>query len=95
MCSSDLSHFYNANQAYKLDKEIIDDIAALSAEKLNEDITSQKGEACGFGPILTGMLTADKLGFRESKILAYGTSGDINKDYSQVVGYVSAAIYKN
>lgn len=95
VCSSDLSHFYNVEQAKQLDDVIKDDIMTLDPEQLNTDIINKKGEACGFGPILTGMILSKKMGVNQSKIAAYGTSGDVNKDYSNVVGYLSAILYKN
>lgn len=94
ICSSDLSHFYDVNTANTKDQVIINDIERLDPFKLNSDMQSKKGEACGFGPIMAGMLVAKALGAGKTKILNYGTSGDINQDYSSVVGYVSAAIHK-
>lgn len=93
--SSDLSHFYNAKQARKLDDVIVSDIAALDDEKLDMDIIQKKGEACGYGPILAGIKTAKMMGASQCKITGYGTSGDVNNDFNRVVGYVSAAIYRN
>jgi AmmeMemoRadiSam system protein B len=93
--SSDLSHFYDAKHARKLDDVIVSDIASLDDEKLDTDILQKKGEACGYGPILTGIKASKMLGATQCKITGYGTSGDVNHDYSKVVGYVSAAIYRN
>jgi len=93
VCSSDLSHFYNIEKANILDKVIIDAISANDAQKLHNDIIEKKGEACGFGAILTGMIASKKLVALNSKILDYTTSGDVNKDYNKVVGYVSAVFY--
>jgi len=93
--SSDLSHFYNVKKANLLDREIINDIESFDIQKLNNDILYKKTEACGFGPILAGMMACRLLGATNSKVLAYGTSADVNKDLEKVVGYLSAAFYKN
>lgn len=95
VCSSDLSHFYDVEHARMLDGVIHNDIEAFDAEKLNSDIISKKGEACGFGPILTGMILSKMMGADKSKVVAYGTSGDVSRDYNSVVGYLSAILYKN
>jgi MEMO1 family protein len=95
VCSSDLSHFYDVEHANLLDNVIKDDIKNFNEQKLNRDIISKKGEACGFGPILAGMILSKMMGSNKSKIVAYGTSGDVNKDYNSVVGYLSALLYQN
>ena len=91
--SSDLSHFYNAQQAKQLDDVVLNDLSILDDIQLNKDIESKKAEACGFGPILSGIKISKKTGARNCQITGYANSGDINRDYSSVVGYVSAVIY--
>ncbi len=93
--SSDLSHFHDLKQAHILDKVILDDIKEFDPERLNRNILEKKTEACGFGPILAGMMACKLLGATQTKILSYGTSADVNNDESQVVGYLSALFYKN
>jgi len=95
VCSSDLSHFYDVEKAGILDGTVKNDIEAFDADKLNSDILSKKGEACGYGPVLSGMILSKMMGANKSKIIAYGTSADVNKDYSSVVGYLSAILYAN
>ncbi|KAA3615581.1 MAG: AmmeMemoRadiSam system protein B [Calditrichaeota bacterium] len=95
VCSSDLSHFYNESTARQLDSIISNDIEEFNISKLNQDILAEKTEACGFGPILAGMMVCKLLGATKSKVLGYGTSADVNKDINRVVGYLSAAFYKN
>ncbi len=93
VCSSDLSHFHNIEEANILDKVMVEDIEAFDIEKLNEDILEAKTKACGFGPILAGMMSSKLLGATNSKVLSYSTSAEVNKDFSQVVGYLSAVFY--
>jgi AmmeMemoRadiSam system protein B len=47
----------------------------------------------GYGPVIVTMKVAKKLGASESKVLLYRNSGDINGDYKQVDGYLSAIFY--
>ena len=50
---------------------------------------------CGIGAVITVMQAAQKLGANAIEILKYANSGDVSfGDKSQVVGYLSTAIYK-
>ncbi len=90
--STDLSHYYDSNTAYKLDSVAIEDIKNLDVEKFYKDIAEGKAEACGFGPILIGLIISKLRGWNHCEILKYADSGDVSGDKSQVVGYLSAVI---
>ena len=60
---------------------------------LAEDLAAGRAEACGGGPIMTVMLAARELGARKAKVLKYANSGDVTGDFSNVVGYLAAALY--
>lgn len=94
IASSDLSHYHNQEKAEKLDNLVIDAIEKFNPELLSERLSSDSCEACGGGPIITAMLVAKNMGADKSRVLVYGTSGNITGDYSQVVGYLSAAFFK-
>jgi len=95
VASTDLSHFYSQKAANKFDKEMLrrienfDPIAVLDAE------SEKVGFACGRGAVAAVLWAAKHLGGDSVKILNYATSGDINQDYTQVVGYGAAVITKN
>ena len=91
--SSDLSHYLPVEEAKEKDSVVLQDVQDFNAKKLSDDINSNKCQACGFGPILSTMLTSKKLGATQSKVISYGTSGDVSKDYQNVVGYLSAVFY--
>ena len=82
-------------KANQLDNVVLKDIEDFDEKKLFNDISSNKCQACGFGPILTTMITSKKLGAKHSKIISYGTSGNYSGDYSSVVGYLSSIFYSN
>ena len=46
-------------------------------------------------PVTASLLTAEKLGYNKIKVLKYANSGDTFGDKGKVVGYLSAAIYRN
>lgn len=85
--STDLSHFYNLDDANRLDNICLDSIENLDAELLNEGC-----EACGKIGVEAMIKSANKLGLR-STLLDYRTSADASDDTSRVVGYVSACFY--
>lgn len=93
VASSDLSHFYSSKIANEMDSIVEKRIAEFDYEGLRDDIETRKCEACGGGPIVTMMKTAELIQKRKSKILARNNSGDITGDKSEVVGYLSAVVY--
>jgi MEMO1 family protein len=93
VASSDLSHFHTKQKAGDLDTIVEERIKNFEYEKFLHDIETEKCEACGGGPIVAMMKTADLCGKKKSKILSRSDSGDITGDTSEVVGYLSAIIY--
>jgi AmmeMemoRadiSam system protein B/AmmeMemoRadiSam system protein A len=94
VASTDLSHFHTSDRAKKMDSVVIDDVKSLNYKGLADDLESRKTEACGGGPIIAAMIASEKLGGRGVEITGYGDSGDVTGDHSNVVGYLSAVIYK-
>lgn len=82
--STDLSHFYDLENANQLDNVCISAI-----ETLNTNLLHSGCEACGMIGVEAMMLSAKKLGL-SANILDYRTSADASGDESRVVGYVSA-----
>jgi MEMO1 family protein len=95
VASSDLSHYYKASIAVVKDNVIINDINNYDPDKILEHLMKRSTEACGGGPISVMMKTAKKLGADKSKVLHYSDSGDTSGDKNEVVGYLSAAIWKS
>lgn len=91
--SSDLSHYYPVEKANQLDNIVLKNIEEFDEKKLFNGVNSNRCQACGSGPILATMITSKKLGAEQSKIISYGTSGDVSKDYNSVVGYLSSVFY--
>ena len=95
VASSDLSHFYPQNIANKLDSYLLKQVEAfdpLGVLKAEED---EKGFACGKGAIATVLMAAKELGATDVRVVKHATSGDVTGDYSSVVGYGAAVIWKN
>jgi AmmeMemoRadiSam system protein B len=94
VASSDLSHFHDYNTAKKLDEVILRYLKESDAAGLMETLTDGTAEACGGGPMVVTMLAARMFGSNKAHLLKYANSGDVTGDKSSVVGYASAAYYK-
>ncbi|HEY1406010.1 MAG TPA: AmmeMemoRadiSam system protein B [Spirochaetota bacterium] len=88
--STDLSHYHSYTSAQSIDGRFIDALSAFDELKLLDALNGDC-EACGEGPLLTGMLLSRMLGAKKTRIIKYANSGDTAGDKSQVVGYVAAA----
>jgi hypothetical protein len=94
VASTDLSHFYDAATAARLDRAVTERIAAFDPAGLLQALAAGKGHACGGGPTAAVMLAARALGANRAKLLKYATSGDVTGDFHSVVGYAAAAVYE-
>jgi MEMO1 family protein len=88
--SSDLSHFYDYNQAVKKDSIFLENLGRMDAQGMLTDLKSGRCEACGGGPATVTVMTSKMMGASEAKILQYANSGDVTGDKGRVVGYASA-----
>ena len=90
--SSDLSHFFPAEEAQKLDQTIINQIIDLNPEGLYDVQENGTGFACGLGPLASVIWAAKETGPVKLHHLHYAHSGDITGDNTRVVGYSAAVI---
>ncbi|MCZ7540698.1 MAG: AmmeMemoRadiSam system protein B [Anaerolineae bacterium] len=94
VASSDLSHFYPQDIARRLDGTVLDAVARYDPADVIQAEVSGSGFACGRGAIATIMIAARALGADTAQIVGYATSGDVTRDYAQVVGYGAAVFYR-
>jgi AmmeMemoRadiSam system protein B len=94
VASSDLSHFYSSTRAEMLDSKVEKRIADFDFEGLIDDLASRKSEACGGGCVAAAMKASYLSGAKKSKVLYRNTSAETSGDNREVVGYLSAVIYK-
>ncbi len=92
--STDLSHYYDGGTAEKMDAIFASNLVGLEIEMLEKELGNHKCEACGIGGTLTLMHLAKKFHYDNAMILNYTHSGKVSGDDSQVVGYLSAMVYK-
>jgi hypothetical protein len=89
-----MSHYHPYDEANSIDQHTINVLSALKAKELYGEGSLGICELCGLMPVVASLLTAEKLGYNKMKVLRYANSGDTYGDKSRVVGYLSAAIYK-
>lgn len=90
VASSDLSHYYQATQAQKMDNGVIDAIEKYDWRLLHDRVASGAAQACGIGPIISCMYAAKRLGANRARVVRYTHSGLVTGDDTEVVGYLSA-----
>ncbi|MBW6514964.1 MAG: AmmeMemoRadiSam system protein B, partial [Candidatus Syntrophosphaera sp.] len=84
--STDLSHYYNADKAEKMDALITKYLMSLDADGLWQSVIGKRCEACGIGGLLTLLLYAGAYDNARARIIHYTHSGKVTGDNQQVVG---------
>jgi hypothetical protein len=98
VASTDLSHYFDAKTAAKLDSRVQQCVNACDPDALLELFEQypehERGRyvACGGGAAIAVMKAAKALGAASGRVLKYGHSGEISGDYDGVVGYMAAVI---
>lgn len=98
VASTDLSHYFDAQRARKLDTLVTRFVGEFDADGLLAEYESypevERGRyvACGGGGAIAVMRAARSMGASGARVLTYANSGDISGDYSAVVGYMAAAL---
>jgi AmmeMemoRadiSam system protein B len=94
IASSDLSHHYPDLLARRLDGTLLERVAAFDPAGVLAVNAAGQGQACGHGAIAATLWAAQALGATRARIVNHATSGDVSGDFSDVVGYGAAVIYK-
>lgn len=92
LASSDLNHYADQNTTLRKDQEAIDQVLALDPRGLWDTVLQHDISMCGFIPTTAMLVAAKKLGATKARLIKHATSGDINRDYSHVVGYAAMLI---
>ncbi|MDD4239990.1 MAG: AmmeMemoRadiSam system protein B [Smithellaceae bacterium] len=94
VASSDLSHFHADREAKAIDGIALGHLQNEDPLGLLESLAAGTAEACGGGPMVVAMLTAQALSARRAALLKYANSGDVTGDRKSVVGYAAAVYYR-
>jgi len=92
LISSDLSHYHPYDDAVRIDHHTLQAVEEWDYLSLWRNFQTRTWEACGGGPIVAGMIAAERLGASHAQLLKYANSGDTSGDKTRVVGYGAVAI---
>jgi len=92
VASSDMNHYESHETTLKKDQIAIDALLNLNPQKLYNEVMKNDISMCGVVPSTIALAAALKLGAKNAKLIAHKTSGDVNKDFSHVVGYAGIII---
>lgn len=92
IASTDMTHFESAENAAKKDHLALEYVKALDAEGLFRTVVEQRISMCGFIPTVVLLKVSELLGATQSEIILYGNSGDVTRDFSNVVAYAGALV---
>jgi AmmeMemoRadiSam system protein B len=92
IASTDMTHYENQDSAKEKDNLAIEAILKLDENLLIKRLDEFDISMCGYAPVITAIITAKKLGAKQTKLIMYQTSGDSSGDYDAVVGYAGITI---
>jgi hypothetical protein len=92
LASSDLNHYEDQQSTLRKDQLAIDQVLARNPRELWRVVDEYDVSMCGFIPTTTMLFAANALGASDARLIKHATSGDINRDYSHVVGYASIVV---
>jgi len=92
LSSSDLNHYEDQTTTLRKDQLAIDEVLKLDPKALWRIVGEFDVSMCGFIPTTAMLIAARKLGAKSARLIKHATSGDINRDYSHVVGYASIVV---
>ncbi len=92
VASSDMTHFESAESARQKDELALARVLDLDPEGLLNTVRGHRISMCGVIPTTTALIAARELGATQARLVDYANSGDVNRDYSSVVGYAGVVI---
>ncbi len=92
IASSDMNHYESDAITRVKDRKAIDQILALDARKLFETVRDENISMCGYAAAVAAVIAARELGATGAELVRYATSGEVNGDMQEVVGYAGMVI---
>jgi AmmeMemoRadiSam system protein B len=90
--SSDMSHYVSDIRARELDEQALAAALKLDAVGLYETVRGQRISMCGVLPMTLALAAAKEMGAASARLVAYTTSGEVTRDFEQVVGYAGLLV---
>lgn len=92
IASSDMNHYESDAITRRKDGLAIERVLTLDAAGLFDVVRREEITMCGFGPAVSMLTAARLLGATRATLVRYATSGDINGDRNEVVGYAGVIV---
>jgi len=92
VASTDMTHYESQKSAEIKDRMAIDAILNLDPSALLRVVQENQISMCGAIPTATMLYACKELGAKSADLIEYTTSGEVSKDYQQVVGYAGFLI---
>lgn len=92
VASSDLNHYESEAVTRKKDELAIARMLALDPRGLYDTVRKEEISMCGYAAATAMLVAARELGATEATLVLHATSGDVNGDRAQVVGYAGIVV---
>jgi MEMO1 family protein len=92
VASSDMNHYESDAVTRMKDRKAIDRILALDPRALFDTVRDEDISMCGYGAAVAMLTAVRQMGATHAELVRYATSGEINGDLQEVVGYAGIII---
>jgi AmmeMemoRadiSam system protein B len=92
VASSDMTHFEPAEEAARKDHMAIQKVLEVDPEGLHRVVLGEDISMCGFAPTVAVLAACREMGATAGTLMHYANSGDVSRDYREVVGYAGMVI---
>jgi len=87
-----MNHYESDDVTRVKDRKAIDRILALEPRQLFDTVRDENISMCGYAAAVAAMIAARELGATGAELVRYATSGEVNGDMDEVVGYAGMLI---
>jgi AmmeMemoRadiSam system protein B len=88
-----MNHYESDAVTRVKDRKAIDQIVALEPRKLFDTVRDEKISMCGSAATVAVLAAARELGATRGESIRYATSGEVNGDLQEVVGYAGMIVH--
>jgi len=92
IASSDMNHYESDAVTRVKDRKALDRVLALDPRGLFDTVRDEEISMCGYGAAVAMLTAVRRAGATHADLIRYATSGEINGDLQEVVGYAGIII---
>jgi AmmeMemoRadiSam system protein B len=92
IASSDMNHYESDAVTRVKDRQALDRVLALDPRGLFDTVRDADISMCGFGAAVAMLTAVRQTGATRAELVRYATSGEVNGDFQEVVGYAGIII---